>query len=392
MTTRMTLSREHSAMRSALVALAIVLAGWLAGGASLDAQANIGSQGFGYPPGQLSARAYASGGAVAEMDPWSPVNPASVGMLGTRLLFFQIEPEFRTVQSAGGTDRTTTARYPLVFGAMPVGQRWVVSVGASTLLDRSAATEFQTMQRTGADSVGVSTTFRVNGAINDLRLAAAWTPQSWLRVGVGAHALTGRNLVSVLESFSDSTAFANLNLQRNLSFSGAAVSAGAQLFTKTVLAAVSVRHGGSMHVSAGDTVISSANAPDRLGVSLAYTGIANSAIAVRTSHENWSSLGGLGSAGFRAVDAWDTSVGGELAGPRLGAHPLMLRAGARRRTLPFQAEGRQVDEKSIMGGLGTFWAAGHVLTDLAVIRASRDASLPASEKAWTISIGISIRQ
>ena len=45
-----------------------------------------------------------------------------------------------------------------------------------------------------------------------------------------------------------------------------------------------------------------------------------------------------------------------------------------------------------MGGLGTFWAAGHVLTDLAVIRASRDASLPASEKAWTISIGISIRQ
>jgi len=192
--------------------------------------------------------------------------------------------------------------------------------------------------------------------------------------------------------FSDSTAFSNLGLQRNLSFEGGAVSLGAQLYGKALMGAVSLRHGGSMRLSASDTLISTANVPDRFGVSLAYTGIANSAIAVRTSHENWSSLGSLGSSGFRAVDAWDSSVGADMAGPRFGDHPVMLRAGARSRTLPFQAEGKNVTEHSVTAGMGTFWAAGHVITDLAIIRASRDAGLSASERAWTISIGISIRQ
>ena len=59
--------------------------------------------------------------------------------------------------------------------------------------------------------------------------------------------------------------------------------------------------------------------------------------------------------------------------------------------LPFQASGQDVNEKSITAGLGTAFAANHVLTDLALIRASRTANLSASEHAWTISIGIAVR-
>jgi hypothetical protein len=380
-------STYFSFIRSSLAVAVLATAAAQAG-----AQASLGSQGFGYPPGQLSTRAAASGASVAEMDPWSPINPAAIGVLSTRLLFFQVEPEFRTIQTAAGDDRTTTARYPIVFGAIPIGQRWVVGVGASTLLDRSSATRSVATQIIGGDTVDVTTTFRVTGAVNDLRLAGAWSPTTWIRVGAGLHGFTGRNLVDLTESFSDSTTFSSFNLQRNLSFSGGAFSAGAQLFTKSVLGAVSWRHGGTMRIGSGDTTLASANVPDRFGASLAYIGIANSAIAVRTSHENWSALAGLGSPGFQAVDSWDTSVGADVAGPRVVGRQVMLRAGFRSRTLPFQAGGNDVTERSVTAGAGTMWAAGHVITDVAVIRAMRSAGLSTSEKAWTISLGISIRQ
>ena len=96
---------------------------------AIAAQASLSTQGFGYPTGQLSSRAQGSGGSIAEVDPLSPINPASLADLPTRTIFVQIEPEFRTVTTATGTDHTTTARYPVVFGAVPVGNRWVISLG-----------------------------------------------------------------------------------------------------------------------------------------------------------------------------------------------------------------------------------------------------------------------
>jgi len=73
-------------------------------------QAALSTQGFGFPTGQLSSRAWGTGGAIAEVDPLSPVNPATLAMIGTRLVNFQIEPEYRSVSSSGGIDRTTTYR------------------------------------------------------------------------------------------------------------------------------------------------------------------------------------------------------------------------------------------------------------------------------------------
>jgi hypothetical protein len=69
----------------------------------------------------------------------------------------------------------------------------------------------------------------------------------------------------------------------------------------------------------------------------------------------------------------------------------MLRLGGRVRTLPFPAAGKEVTERSFTAGLGTLWAQGHLITDLALIRANRDAGLPDSEKAWTLSVGVTIR-
>ena len=360
--------------------------------ATVHAQSNLSAQGFGYPTGQLSTRALGAGGSLGEMDPLSPVNPSTIALLGSRILFFQIEPEFRTVTTPAGSERTTTARYPNVFGAMPIGGHVVFSLGASTLLDRTATTSFNSTQFIGAgDSVPMKTTYRVDGAMDDIRLAAAWAPAKWLRVGLGAHAITGHNLINLSQSFSDSVRFSAFSQSRVLGFSGAAVSAGLQLVSSAVVVSASGRQGGSLHLNAEDTVLTSARVPNRYGASIAYTGIANSSVSLRTSRDNWSALGGLGTNGLTGVDAWDTSVGADIAGPRFGDKTLFVRGGFRDRTLPFQAAGNNVIEKSVTGGLGTALANGHVLADLAVIRSNRSAGvLPASEHAWTVSIGISV--
>jgi len=220
---------------------ALVLASLIALPAAARAQSNLSVQGFGYPPGQFSTRAEGSGGAIAEMDPLSPVNPASIAVLGTRIVYFQIEPEFRSVTSAGGSDHTTTNRYPNVFGAMPIGSRWTVALGSSTLLDRTSSTSFNTTQHLDpVDSVLMATTYKVEGAMNDVRFATAFAPRSWLRLGVGLHGIVGHNLVSLTEAFpNDSLEFSQFTQQRMLGFRGTAVSAGVQLASKYVVAAFS---------------------------------------------------------------------------------------------------------------------------------------------------------
>jgi hypothetical protein len=378
-----------SPLRSVAIA-ALLGVGGLAARAS--AQAGLSTQGFGFPTGQLSSRALGTGGSIGEIDPLSPINPASIAVLQTRVLYFQAEPEFRTVSTPNGDDHTTTARYPNVFGAIPVAGGFTVSLGASTLLDRTSTTIFAQPQFFGpGDSVIMTTKFAIQGAINDVRLAGAWSPKSWFRIGVGLHGITGHNLVTVQQTFSDTVAFAIAQQQRILSFSGTAASLGVQLLAKDFTLAASARQGGSLSMSAADTILTRAHVPNRFGASLTYTGIANSFISVRTSRDDWAAMGGLGTPSLRGVNGWDSSIGADFAGPKLGSRPLFFRGGFRDRTLPFTADANTVTEKSVTGGVGTMFANGRMLSDLAVVYANRSADLSASEHAWTISIGVSVR-
>ncbi len=131
------------ACNTAVAVVAIAL--WTAPDAG--AQGNLSTFGFGYPPGQLSARAQATGGAIGEMDPVSTLNPAALISWGGSAIYFQVEPEFRRVDAAGGSDRTTTARYPLTGGALALGSRWVLGIATSTFLDRSWATTIRAIRR-----------------------------------------------------------------------------------------------------------------------------------------------------------------------------------------------------------------------------------------------------
>jgi hypothetical protein len=368
----------------------------------VGAQGNLSTFGFGYPPGQLSARAQATGGGVGELDPASTLNPAALVNWGSSAVYFQIEPEFRTVSAPSISDRTTTARYPLTTGALQLGSRWVTGIAWSTFLDRSWATRSRTTHQLDGEDVDATTTFRSEGAINDVRLAVAWVARPWLRVGLGAHALTGQNKLTVLDDFDDSLTYQPLRQDTTISYRGTALSAGVEVRAGRVAAVTaSARLGGGIRAESGDNSVGRANVPNRFGLSVAYLGIANSAIALRTSYDKWSSLDGLGSASLRAVDSWDTSLGADIAGPRLGTNrALMLRLGGRWRTLPFAVTPvengttgapRKVRERSLSLGAGTTFARGRVAGDIGIIRAAREAGVAVDERAWILSLGMSVR-
>jgi DNA polymerase III beta subunit, C-terminal domain len=141
MTTRTSAVRRPSGTCLCLLVLAVAGALLGAMASSARAQGNLSTFGFGYPPGQLSARAQSAGGAIGEIDPLSALNPAALMNWAGSSVYFQIEPEFRRVNSPAGTDRTTTARFPLVAGGLALGQRWVLGEGSLKIVSSNAEQE-----------------------------------------------------------------------------------------------------------------------------------------------------------------------------------------------------------------------------------------------------------
>lgn len=357
---------------------------------ALDAQGTLSTQGLGFPPGQLSTPAISMGGSIGEADPFSPLNPASIGLLRTAIIFFQAEPEFREVRVGSQLVRSSVSRFPLFMGALPLGPRWTLGLAASTLLDRTWETTTRDTQFIGIDTLAATVGNRSEGSISDLRLAAAYAATSWLRIGVGGHAFTGRDVLRTTRAYDDTVRFVQDTQQTTLSFGGNAISGGVQaVWPRIGSAGVSYRHGGALRTYNGDSIVSRASAPDHFGLSLMYLGISGTSIAARAARDSWSRARGLSST-LNIHEGWDLALGADVTGPRFGDSPVGLRAGFRWRTLPFSPTPSAVKERTVSGGLGFPMAGGRVELHLGALRATRTSAI-ASENAWTISTGFALR-
>ena len=361
--------------------------------ANVDAQGALSTQGFGFPPGQMSTRALSTGGGIAEFDADSPINPASIALSSDPRMYLQYEPEFRRLTNGSSSANTTTARFPVFAASVPIGSRGSIGISASTFLDRSSATSVTREVEVGGTISTVTETTRLFGAINDLRLAGGWAPSTKFQLGLGVHAYTGQNRVFFNQSFPDSLKFSTISQVSTLGFRGYAGSAGVLVRpSRNFGIALSGRKGFSLEARDADSALSEANVPDRLGVAFAYEGITGSSISARVSREMWSSLNGLSSA--EAVDAWEGGVGVESLGPRLLQRQTVLRLGARYRTLPFLAVGSEVQELSFAAGIGTQFFRNRAAFDIALERAGRKASdseLGVTERAYILSFGLRVR-
>ena len=362
-----------------------------------QAQGNLSVQGFGYPAGGLSTRSIATGGAIAEFDPQSVLNPATILGSGQPSLFFQYEPELRTVETGSASSKTTTSRFPLVGITLPLGQRYALGLSSTSFLDRSSSTRFAQSQVIGTTTVTGTEVFRTLGGINDVRLALAMSVGTRMRLGLAGHAFTGQNRVTSSLTFEDTATYLPLVQGSNLDYSGAAVSGGAEWRPLSVLAvAISGRKGGNITMSTADTSIATARIPDQYGASVMYSGFTGLTVAARGTRNLWSSLDPLGSNRVSTFDGWDFGFGAEGTGPRIASRVISLRLGGRYRGLPFGASGEQVREFSYSGGLGVAFARDRAALDFSALRAARFTGTfqdrgAVDEKAYIFSVGLRVR-
>jgi len=363
------------------------------GAAALGAQGALSLQGFGYPGGELSTRALATGGSLADFDANSPINPAAL-MVGTRAtVYLQYDPEFRWVTGAGNSATTTTARFPLFLISGKLGKARF-SLSYSSFLDRSWTNTYSDTQTIGPARVPSTVTAISNGGIADVRGAMSYTFSDKLTIGVGVHVFPGENQVVFGRSFpSDSTSFGAFQSTNTFNYSGSAVSFGVvatpiQHFN----IGLSGRRGFSMHMHQGDsTTLGDANVPNRGSVSLAYDGMPGTILSARYGFEDWSAMKGLGGAGLAVFDATELSAGIETGGPKVNSITMPVRLGFRTRTLPFGVGSEQVRETEISAGGGIPLSQGRVALDLTLAHAQRSANVGYAESGWILSVGVAIK-
>lgn len=370
-----------------------ILAG-LAGAAALAsaaaAQGSLGQQGFGYPLG-LSTRALSSGGALAEIDPQTPSNPAAIVMAARAQAYGQYEPEFRTVTVGNASAKTTTSRFPMFTATGRQGQA-TFALSFGSLLDRSWTNTYADTQVVGGEKIASTVITHSQGGIADASGSMAWSFNDQVHVGAAVHLYPGQNRVTAGRTFADSDHVGSFGVTNDYAFSGAAFSLGTVLLPGAhVVVAGDVRLGGDLKMRLGDSTLTGrGKVPFRYALSVAYDGVPGALFAVRFGGDKWSDLKGLGSSGLGLKDATDLSAGAEIIGPRTGSAAVVFRAGFRSRGLPFTYQGSAVNETSYAAGTGIPIVGGRAMVDLGFSHASR--SLGAiNEKAWTVSVGVGIR-
>jgi hypothetical protein len=340
-----------------------------------------------------------TGGALAEYDPVSPLNPAALLEFGHTFAAFQYDPEFRQLTSGPVTQRNSISRFPLVAAGGPFARRrGMFALSASTFLDRTFSTTFATTTQFPNETVQTTERVESTGSIADVRLGVAYAVSRVLRVGVSGHLLTGENRLVSGREFADTARFQNRSDSTTVDYVGSAVTLGAELTPlRGVRIAGSYRRGGSMETNRGDSTLTRAAAPDRAGIALRVDRVAGAALAVSYARTSWTRMRGLGTPALEVHDANDVSAGVEALGPRIGETPFLLRLGARRRGLPFGVGGATVTETSFGGGAGLPLGSGRALADVGIQRALRSTSggsaavNGARERAWLLSIGFTVR-
>jgi opacity protein-like surface antigen len=384
-------------MRNTLLAALVAAAAAAAAAAALTpalllGQGSLSMQGLGYPEGELSTRALGTAGALGELDPRSPLNPASIAYRAGGQVYAQYDPEYRTITSNGQTSSTMTARMPNIGGILPVNSHFVIGLSASSFLDRTWQTSRARTQQFGDDTVSFSESLKSEGAITDVALTAAYAVNQRLRFGVSLHTFPGSERLTSNELFADTTRYQNITQVTEVSYSGTAVSAG---MIADVLPSVSIalsgRKGGNAKLFGNDSLLTTGNIPDRYAGSIGFTGIPGTTIAIRASHESWSQIGSLSTLNTVAVDANDVSVGLESTGPKMGGgYPMLLRLGIRRRDLPFAVGNSVVQETSFGGGVGIPISYNRVNLDMSLLRENRTGVANADEHAYSLSFGLQV--
>jgi hypothetical protein len=308
----------------------------------LGAQGTVSTQGFGYPPGQLTVRAATTGGALGEFDPTGAINPASLMNWGVPGGYLQYSPERRATSVNGTSTSTTVARFPVFAIGLPVGQKYSFGISGSTLLERNYSLTTSARQLIRADSVTTTSAITARGGMSDVQLGGAMQVAKWLRVGVAVHAITGENRLNTIRTIRadtvariDTVSYGTITETSTATFAGRALSAGVEIMPNVHFSlAASGRVGFRLSAELTDSTGRRAEVPNRASLSARYE-IGGTTIAARYNWDGWSAMRGLGAESGGVFDSKEVGGGIELPGPRVPGGQVLMRLGARARDLPF---------------------------------------------------------
>jgi len=356
-------------------------------------QGSLGALGFGYPVNGMSTRASGTAGAFGDIDPLSPINPASLGGLTRTVISAQAEPEHRTLTFGNLREKTASQRIPLLAVVFPARGGVAVGLSARGFLDRSYTTTTSGTALIDGTTLATTEQLTMRGAIGDIRGAVGWQIGNRARVGLGGHIFTGENTAVRQRTFSDTLKFGGTLDSSKVTYIGTAVSLGGELrLIKGFSAAASYRAGNSFDARIRDTTRASGTVPARLGGTLRFDGIPGSSFAVGFEQVKWSDMQPMASSRTTATDVTNYYGGAEVAGPRYRGIPMLVRIGYARNQLPFSTGAEVVKESRISGGLGIPIAGDNASMDFSIQRANRSlGGSTAREAAWLLGIGIQVR-
>ena len=357
------------------------------------AQGSLGALGFGYPVNGMSTRVSGTAGAFGDIDPLSPINPASLGGLARSVISAQAEPEHRTLTFGNLREKTASQRIPLLAVVFPARGGVAVGFSARGFLDRSYTTTTSGTALIDGTTRATTEQLTMRGAIGDIRAAVGWQIGNRARVGLGGHIFTGENTAVRQRTFSDTLKFGGTLDSSKVTYIGTAVSFGGELrLFKGFAAAASYRAGNGFDARIRDTTRASGTVPARLGGTLRFDGIPGSSFAVGFEQVKWSDMQTMASSRTSASDVTNYYGGAELAGPRFRGIPVLVRAGYARNQLPYSIGAAVVKESRFSGGLGIPVARDNASLDLSIQRANRSmAGSTAREAAWLLGIGMQVR-
>lgn len=370
----MTPASFFSRRASAGVVVALVLLA----AAPASGQSLFSSGGLGLVADPKDARGSALGGVGLglpgnEISWFNPAGAVGLPAAGLRVSF-QLDG-----YDAAFSDRTSsgsTARFPLLIGAFPFGERWAVTAGFAGLLDQNWAFEQLDTLVVGQDSVLVTDRVSSEGGASRARLGVAYRVLPTLAVGLGGELFTGGVRRVSGRVFPGQAA--PVCCSASWTYSGAGVLGSLEWRPSGAVAvAASGSAGGSLDADA----TSGAGAADRsydlpvmFNAGASARVAPNLLVALGTEWSGWSSLDGalVDQGGSR--DSWSVHGGIEAEVFQLLGQPLPVRLGARTEALPFRWAGATNDwanERAITAGTGLVLGGGAARMDISAERGER---------------------
>lgn len=375
---------------------ALVLAITLIAPAVAQGQSLFSSRGLGLAVQPVDGRARGLGGVPMGLLGGGPTwaNPAE--SVGLEVPGLSVAFDYDSFSSEAGavTSDGSTARFPLILGVFPAGDRAAISVGAGGFLDQNFAVEVADTIDAGGDRVPVLDRFTSEGGVTQLRLAGAYRLGGGLSVGVGADYYLGGVERAVGRFYGDARPEC---CRASWSYSGfGAIASVAWTANDAVAAGASVSFGGTLDAETADSLGTDASIQIPTRLAAGASGRVAPSLLLGLGAE-WTGWGGEEPDGVLAGgsrDAWSAQGGVEWDALRLGSQPLPVRLGGRYAALPFRwandaAGGDWADERAITGGVGFVLGGGPVRADLALERGTRGgATAGVEESFWRTSLSV----